>query len=77
MGVARDLVLELKGTRCAATTSSASTSGAGRVPRVLLAEAARGPLKIADLRAAAERVESHLNRRLMRVASPTSARCAG
>jgi EAL domain-containing protein (putative c-di-GMP-specific phosphodiesterase class I) len=71
MAVARDLVLELKGHEVRSEDVICVDERGGDAFLVFFSPKRReGPLKIADLRQAAERVEGHLNRRLMRVASP-------
>ncbi len=71
VGVARDLVLELKGHEVRTDDVICVDERGGDAFLVFFAPKRReGPLKIADLKAAADRVESHLNRRLVRVASP-------
>ena len=71
MGMARDLVLELKGHEVRADDIICLNDRGGDAFLVFFAPKRReGPLKIADLRAAAERVEGHLNRKLLRLATP-------
>jgi len=71
MGMARDLVLELKGHEVRHDDIICLNDRGGDAFLVFFSPKRReGPLKVADLRAAAERVEGHLNRKLMRLASP-------
>jgi EAL domain-containing protein (putative c-di-GMP-specific phosphodiesterase class I) len=71
MGMARDLVLELRGHEVRADDLICLNDRGGDAFLVFFSPKRRdGPLKIADLRAAAERVEGHLNRKLVRLASP-------
>lgn len=71
MGMARDLVLELKGREVRHEDIVCLSDRGGDAFLVFFSPKRReGPLKIADLKAAAERVEGHLNRRLQRLASP-------
>jgi hypothetical protein len=71
MGVARDLVLELRGHEVRGDDLICLNDRGGDAFLVFFSPKRReGPLRIADLKAAAERVESHLNRKLVRLASP-------
>jgi EAL domain-containing protein (putative c-di-GMP-specific phosphodiesterase class I) len=71
MGMARDLVMELKGHEVRHEDVICLNDRGGDAFLVFFSPKRReGPLKIADLKAAAERVESHLNRKLVRLASP-------
>lgn len=71
MGMARDLVVELKGHEVRNDDIICLNDRGGDAFLVFFSPKRRdGPLKIADLRAAAERVEGHLNRKLARLASP-------
>jgi EAL domain-containing protein (putative c-di-GMP-specific phosphodiesterase class I) len=71
MEMARDLVLELKGHEVRAEDIICLNDRGGDAFLVFFSPKRReGPLKIADLRSAAERVESHLNRKLVRLATP-------
>lgn len=71
MGMARDLVLELKGHEVRTEDIICVNDRGGDAFLVFFAPKRReGPLKVADLKAAAERVEGHLNRKLVRLASP-------
>jgi EAL domain-containing protein (putative c-di-GMP-specific phosphodiesterase class I) len=71
MSMARDLVLELKGHEVRSDDVICLNDHGGDAFLVFFSPKRReGPLKIADLRRAAERVESHLNHKLQRLASP-------
>ncbi len=71
MGMARDLLVELKGNEVRAEDILCFNDQGGDAFLIFFSPTRRdGPLKIADLRAAAERVEGHLNRKLARLASP-------
>jgi EAL domain-containing protein (putative c-di-GMP-specific phosphodiesterase class I) len=71
MGMARDLVLELKGHEVRNEDIICVSDRGGDAFLVFFTPKRReGPVKIADLRAAAERVEGHLNRKLGRLATP-------
>jgi EAL domain-containing protein (putative c-di-GMP-specific phosphodiesterase class I) len=71
MGMARDLVLELRGHEVRSEDVICLNDHGGDAFLVFFSPKRReGPLKIADLRKAAERVESHLNHKLLRLASP-------
>jgi hypothetical protein len=76
MATARDLVLELKGHEVRhediiCTNDPGGDKYGGDAFLVFFSPKRReGPLKIADLKAAADRVEGQLNRKLVRVASP-------
>jgi EAL domain-containing protein (putative c-di-GMP-specific phosphodiesterase class I) len=71
MTMARDLVLELRGQEVRAEDIICLNDRGGDAFLVFFSPKRReGPLKIAGLKAAAERVEGHLNRKLVRLASP-------
>jgi EAL domain-containing protein (putative c-di-GMP-specific phosphodiesterase class I) len=71
MGMARDLVLELKGHEVRNEDIICINDRGGDAFLIFFSPKRRdGPLKIADLKAAADRVEGHLNRKLVRLASP-------
>jgi EAL domain-containing protein (putative c-di-GMP-specific phosphodiesterase class I) len=71
MGMARDLVLELKGHEVRHDDIICLNDRGGDAFLVFFSPKRReGPLRIADLKAAAERVEGHINRKLTRLASP-------
>ena len=71
MGMARDLVLELKGHEVRHEDIICLNDRGGDAFLVFFAPKRReGPLRIADLKAAADRVEGHINRKLTRLASP-------
>jgi len=71
MDMARDLVLELKGHEVRHEDIICLNDRGGDAFLVFFSPKRReGPLKIADLKAAADRVEGHLNRKLVRLASP-------
>ena len=71
MGMARDLVLELKGSEVRAEDIICLNDRGGDAFLVFFTPTRHdGPVKIAGLRAAAERVEGHLNRKLVRLATP-------
>jgi len=71
IGMARDLVLELKGHEVRHDDIICINDRGGDAFLVFFSPKRReGPLKIADLKAAADRVEGHLNRKLVRLASP-------
>jgi EAL domain-containing protein (putative c-di-GMP-specific phosphodiesterase class I) len=71
MAMARDLVVELQGQEVRAEDILCLNDRGGDAFLVFFAPKRRdGPLKIADLRAAGERVEGHLNSKLARLASP-------
>ena len=71
MGTARDLVLELRGHEVRNEDLICLNDHGGDAFLVFFSPKRReGPLRIVDLKAAAERVESHLNRKLLRLASP-------
>jgi len=68
---ARDVVLELKGHEVRHEDVICLNARGGDAFLVFFSPKRReGALKIADLKAAAERVEGHLNRKLVRLASP-------
>jgi EAL domain-containing protein (putative c-di-GMP-specific phosphodiesterase class I)/GGDEF domain-containing protein len=69
--MARDLVLELRGTEVRQTDILTINDKGGDAFLIFLSpKRHEGPIKVSDLRAAAERVEDRLNRKLMRLASP-------
>ena len=71
MAMARDLVLELRGHEVRAEDIICLNDRGGDAFLVFFTPRRReGLVKIAGLRAAAERVESHLNRKLLRLATP-------
>jgi len=71
MAMTRDLVLEMRGQEVRAEDVVCLNDRGGDAFLAFFSPKRReGPLRIADLRAAAERVESHLNRKLARLASP-------
>jgi hypothetical protein len=71
MGMARDLVFELRGHEVRHDDIICLNDRGGDAFLVFFSPKRReGPLRIADLKAAAERVESHINRKLNRLASP-------
>ncbi|MCG6924504.1 MAG: EAL domain-containing protein [Acidobacteria bacterium] len=71
MAMARDLVLELRGHEVRAEDIICLNDRGGDAFLIFFTPKRReGPVKIAGLRAAAERVESHLNRKLLRLATP-------
>jgi len=71
MGMARDLVLELKGHEVRHEDIICLNDRGGDAFLVFFSPKRReGPLRIADLKAAADRVEGHINRKLSRLASP-------
>jgi EAL domain-containing protein (putative c-di-GMP-specific phosphodiesterase class I) len=71
MAMARDLVLELKGHEVRHDDIICLNDKGGDAFLVFFSPKRReGPLRIADLKAAAERVEGHINRKLARLASP-------
>jgi EAL domain-containing protein (putative c-di-GMP-specific phosphodiesterase class I) len=71
MDMARDLVLELKGHEVRHEDIICINDRGGDAFLVFFSPKRReGPLRIADLKAAAQRVEGHLNRKLVRLASP-------
>ena len=71
MDMARDLVLEMRGQEVRQDDIVCLNDRGGDAFLVFFSPKRReGPLKIADLRAAADRVEGHLNRKLVRLASP-------
>ena len=71
MAMARDLVVELQGQEVRTEDIICLNDRGGDAFLVFFAPKRRdGPLKIADLRTAAERVEGHLNSKLARLASP-------
>jgi EAL domain-containing protein (putative c-di-GMP-specific phosphodiesterase class I) len=71
MAMARDLVLELHGQEVRFDDVICLNDRGGDAFLVFFSPKRReGPLRISDLRAAAERVEGHINRKLARLASP-------
>ena len=71
MAMARDLVMELQGQEVRTEDILCLNEKGGDAFLVFFSPKRReGPLRMADLRAAAERVEGHLNRKLARLASP-------
>jgi EAL domain-containing protein (putative c-di-GMP-specific phosphodiesterase class I) len=71
MAMARDLVVELQGHEVRTEDILCLNDRGGDAFLIFFAPKRRdGPLKMADLRAAAERVEGHLNSKLARLASP-------
>jgi EAL domain-containing protein (putative c-di-GMP-specific phosphodiesterase class I) len=71
MATARELVLELKGHEVRREDVICLSDSGGDAFLVFLSPKRReGPLRMAGLKAAAERVEGHLNRKLLRLASP-------
>ena len=70
-GVARDLLLEMGGTDVRTSDILAVDDKGGDAFLVFLSSKRHeGPLKVADIRRAAERLEEHLNHKLSRLASP-------
>jgi EAL domain-containing protein (putative c-di-GMP-specific phosphodiesterase class I) len=71
MTMARDLVLELKGHEVRHEDIICINDRGSDAFLVFFSPKRRdGPLRIADLKAAADRVEGHLNRKLVRLANP-------
>jgi EAL domain-containing protein (putative c-di-GMP-specific phosphodiesterase class I) len=71
MAMARDLVLELKGHEVRHDDIICLNDRGGDAFLLFFSPKRReGPMRIADLRAAADRVEGHINRKLARLASP-------
>jgi EAL domain-containing protein (putative c-di-GMP-specific phosphodiesterase class I) len=71
MDMARDLVTELRGQEVRQDDVVCLNDRGGEAFLVFFSPKRReGPLRIADLKSAAERVEGHLNRKLVRLASP-------
>jgi EAL domain-containing protein (putative c-di-GMP-specific phosphodiesterase class I) len=71
MDMARDLVLELRGEEVRHEDIICLNERGGEAFLVFVSPKRReGPLRMADLKVAAERVEGHLNRKLVRLASP-------
>jgi EAL domain-containing protein (putative c-di-GMP-specific phosphodiesterase class I)/GGDEF domain-containing protein len=71
LAMARDLLLELRGTDVRTNDLLAVDDKGGDAFLVFLSpKRTEGRLKVADLRAAAERVEEHLNGKLIRLVSP-------
>jgi EAL domain-containing protein (putative c-di-GMP-specific phosphodiesterase class I) len=70
-GVARDLLLEMGGAGVRTSDILAVDDKGGDAFLVFLSpKRHEGPLKVSDIRRAAERVEDHLNHKLSRLASP-------
>jgi EAL domain-containing protein (putative c-di-GMP-specific phosphodiesterase class I) len=70
-GTARDLLLELRGNEVRTSDILAVDDKGGDAFLVFLSAKRReDPLKVLDIRRAAERVENHLNRKLGRLTSP-------
>jgi len=70
-GMARELLLELRGTDVRSSDVLAVDDKGGDAFLVFLSpKRHEGPLKVSDIRRAAERVESHLNQKLTRLTSP-------
>jgi EAL domain-containing protein (putative c-di-GMP-specific phosphodiesterase class I) len=70
-GIARDLLLEMRGTDVRASDILAVDDKGGDALLVFLSpKRHEGPFKVSDLRRAAERVEEHLNQKLTRLTSP-------
>ena len=71
LGMARDLLLELRGTDVRTADLLAVDDKGGDAFLVFLSpKRTEGHLRVADLRSAADRVEEHLNRKLTRLVSP-------
>jgi EAL domain-containing protein (putative c-di-GMP-specific phosphodiesterase class I) len=71
LAMARDILLELRGTDVRTADLLAVDDKGGDAFLVFLSpKRTEGPLRVSDLRAAAERVEEHLNRKLTRLVSP-------
>ena len=71
LGMARDLLLELRGTDVRTADLLAVDDKGGDAFLVFLSpKRTEGRLKVSDLRATADRVEEHLNRKLTRLVSP-------
>lgn len=71
LGMACDILLELRGTDVRTADLLAVDDKGGDAFLVFLSpKRTEGRLKVSDLRAAAERVEEHLNRKLTRLVSP-------
>jgi EAL domain-containing protein (putative c-di-GMP-specific phosphodiesterase class I) len=71
MEMARNLVMELQGQEVRTEDTICLNEKGGDAFLVFFSPKRReGPLRMADLRAAAERVEGHLNRKLARLTSP-------
>jgi EAL domain-containing protein (putative c-di-GMP-specific phosphodiesterase class I) len=71
MGMARDLVFKLKGHEVRHDDIICLNDRGGDAFLVFFSPKRReGPMRIADLRAAAERVEGHINSKLTKLASP-------
>ena len=71
LGMARDLLQELRGTDVRAADLLAVDDKGGDAFLVFLSpKRTEGHLRVADLRSAADRVEEHLNRKLTRLVSP-------
>jgi EAL domain-containing protein (putative c-di-GMP-specific phosphodiesterase class I)/GGDEF domain-containing protein len=71
LAMARDLLLELRGNDVRATDLLAVDDKGGDAFLVFLSpKRTEGRLRVSDIKAAAERVEEHLNRKLIRLVSP-------
>jgi EAL domain-containing protein (putative c-di-GMP-specific phosphodiesterase class I) len=71
LGMARDLLMELRGNDVRSTDVLALDDQGGDSFLVFLSpKRHEGPLRVKDLRAAADRLEEHLNRKLTRLTSP-------
>jgi EAL domain-containing protein (putative c-di-GMP-specific phosphodiesterase class I) len=71
LGMARDILLELRGNDVRTTDVLAVDDKGGDAFLVFLSpKRNEGAMRVADLQAAGQRVEEHLNRKLMRLASP-------
>ncbi len=70
-GMAKDLLMEMRGTDVRVADIVAVNDKGGDAFLVFLSpKRHEGPMKVSDLRRAAERVEEHLNRKLTRLTSP-------
>jgi EAL domain-containing protein (putative c-di-GMP-specific phosphodiesterase class I) len=71
VGTARDLILELRGSEVRTSDIITRDDKGGDAFLIFLSPKRReGPLRVADLQAMAERVEEHLNRKIVRLTSP-------
>ena len=71
LAMARDLLLELRGSDVRTTDLLAVDDKGGDAFLVFLSpKRTEGRLRVSDIKAAAERVEDHLNRKLIRLVSP-------